>query len=81
MLHRRISGESNSILNTAIHIGASEQSSQKHSLKGKGLGFHLMLQVCHSHRNLEVLPGFPPMLDRKILASNSDNLGSSDSWP
>jgi len=33
-----VSRESNSIPNTAIHMGASEQSSQKCSLKGRGLG-------------------------------------------
>lgn len=49
-----ISGESNSIPNTAIHsIGASEHSSQKCSLKGRGLGFYLVLQVPHSHRDFK----------------------------
>ena len=48
-----ISGESNSIPNTAIHIGASEQSSQRCSLKGRGLWFYLVLQVPHSHRDFK----------------------------
>jgi len=73
-----ISGGSNNILNTAIHIGASEQSSQERLLKGR-VQFNLVLQIGHSHRSLEpeVSLGFLP-LGRNILASNSDNVGSSD---
>ena len=72
-----ISGGSNSILNTPIYIGASEPNNQKDSLKGR-VQFYLVLQVCHSHRNLEVSQvGFLP-LGRNIHASNSDNVGSSD---
>jgi len=68
-----ISHRSNSILNTAIHIGVIEQSSQECLLKGR-VQFYLVHQVRHSHRNVEVsLP-----LGKNILASNSDNVGSSD---